>query len=119
MFYAAFPPEFNSGRIYAGPGSSSLHAAAAAWDGLSSQLQATLSSYSSVVNTLASGPWVGPSSTAMVGAVSPYLLWMQSTAAQAAEAAGQATAAARAYETAFAAHVPPTAVSANRSRLAS
>jgi PPE-repeat protein len=44
---------------------------------------------------------------------------MQGTAAQAAEAATQATAAATAYETAFAAHVPPAEIAANRSQLAS
>jgi PPE-repeat protein len=55
----------------------------------------------------------------MVAAVTPYLAWMQGTAAQAAEAAAQATAAATAYETAFAAHVPPTEIAANRSQLAS
>jgi PPE-repeat protein len=119
MFYAAFPPEFNSGRMYAGPGSGSMRAAAAAWEGLAGELQSTVSSYSSVIDTLAGGPWLGPSSMGMVAAVAPYLTWMQGTAATAAEAATQATAAATAYETAFAAHVPPTEIAANRSQLAS
>jgi PPE-repeat protein len=118
MFYAAFPPEFNSGRIYAGPGSGSMRAAAAAWEGLASELQSTVSSYSSVIDSLTSGAWVGPSSVNMAAAVTPYLAWMQGTAAQAAEAATQATAAAVAYETAFAAHVPPTEIAVNRSQLA-
>ena len=119
MFYAAFPPEFNSGRMYTGPGSGSMRAAAAAWDGLATELQSTVSAYSSVISTLTSGDWVGPSSLAMAAAVAPYLSWMQATVAQAAEAATQATAAATAYEAAFAAHVPPTEVAANRSQLAS
>jgi PPE-repeat protein len=119
MFYAAFPPEFNSGRMYTGAGSGSMLAAAAAWDGLATELQSTASSYSSVISSLTSGPWVGPSSLSMAGAVAPYLTWMQGTAAQAAEAATQATAAASAYETAFAAHVPPPVIAANRSQLAS
>src|ERR1700744_1589779 len=119
MFYAAFPPEINSGRIYSGPGSGPLVAAAAAWGGLAAELQSTVSSYSSVIDTLASGPWVGPSSAGMVAAVTPSLTWMQGTAAQASEAATQATAAATAYEAAFAAHVPPTEIAANRSQLAS
>jgi PPE-repeat protein len=55
----------------------------------------------------------------MAAAVTPYLSWMQGTAAQAAETASQATAAASAYETAFAAHVPPEEIAANRSQLAS
>jgi len=119
MFYAAFPPEINSGRMYSGPGSGSMRAAAAAWEGLASELQSTVSSYSSVIDSLTSAAWVGPSSVSMVAAVTPYLTWMQGTAAQAAEAATQATAAATAYETAFAAHVPPTEIAANRSQLAS
>jgi PPE-repeat protein len=119
MIYAALPPEINSGRMYSGPGSGSMRAAAAAWDGLASELQSTVASYSSVIDTLVSGPWVGPSSLGMLAAVSPYLTWMQGTATQAAQAASQATAAATAYETAFAAHVPPEAIAANRSQLAS
>ena len=119
MFYAAFPPEFNSGRMYTGPGSGSMRAAAAAWDGLATELQSTVSSYSSVISSLTSGAWIGPSSLSMAAAVTPYLTWMQGTAAQAAEAATQATAAATAYETAFAAHVPPAEIAANRSQLAS
>ena len=39
MFYAAFPPEINSGRIYSGPGSGPMLAAAAAWDELANELQ--------------------------------------------------------------------------------
>ncbi|BBZ52574.1 PPE family protein [Mycobacterium heidelbergense] len=119
MFYAAFPPEFNSGRMYTGPGSGSLRAAAAAWEGLATELQSTAASYSSVVSTLTGGPWTGPSSLAAAAAVAPYVTWMQGTAAQAAEAATQATAAASAYEAAFAAHVPPVEIAANRSQLAS
>ncbi|WP_407687672.1 PPE family protein [Mycobacterium sp. HUMS_1102779] len=119
MFYGAFPPEFNSGRMYAGPGAESMVAAAAAWDTLASELQSTVSAYSSVIDTLSSGPWVGPSSVSMVAAVTPYLAWMQTTAAQAAHTSNQATAAAAAYETAFGATVPPEEVAANRTQLVS
>ena len=119
MFYAAFPPEINSGRIYSGPGSGPLLAAAAAWDGLANELQSAAASYSSVISSLTGGVWAGPSSLTMAAAVTPYLAWMQDTAAQAAETASQATAAASAYETAFAAHVPPEEIAANRSQLAS
>src|SRR6201993_3928014 len=119
MFYAAFPPEFNSGRMYAGPGSGSMRAPAAAWGGPAREIQSPVSSYSSVVDSLTSGSWIGPSSLSMAAAVTPYLSWMQGTAAQAAEAATQATAAATAYETAFAAHVPPAEIAANRGQLAS
>lgn len=95
-----------------------MRAAAAAWDGLAVELQSTAASYSSVVSSLTSGSWLGPSSVSMAAAVAPYVAWMSATAAQAAEAATQATAAASAYETAFAAHVPPTEIAANRSQLA-
>jgi PPE-repeat protein len=118
MLYAAFPPEINSGRMYTGPGSGPMLAAAAAWDGLAAELQSTAASYSSVISALTSGAWAGPSSLAMAAAAAPYLTWMSATAAQAAHAATQATAAATAYETAFAAHVPPVEIAANRSQLA-
>jgi PPE-repeat protein len=118
MFFAAFPPEINSGRIYTGPGSQPLVAAATAWDGLASDLQSAAASYSSVISALTSGPWLGPTSLSMAAAVTPYLTWMRGTAAQAAETASQASAAASAFETAFAAHVPPAQIAANRSQLA-
>jgi PPE-repeat protein len=118
MFYAAFPPEINSGRIYSGPGSGPLMTAAAAWAGLADDLQSTAASYSSVISSLTSGPWLGPTALSMTAAVTPYLTWMQGTAAQAAETANQATAAASAFETAFSAHVPPEEIAANRSQLA-
>jgi len=118
MFYGAFPPEFNSGRMYTGPGAESMLAAAAAWDDLATELQSTASSYSAVVSGLTSGPWTGPSSLALASAVAPYVAWMQQTAAQAHEAASQATEAASAYEAAFASTVPPGVIAANRSLLA-
>jgi PPE-repeat protein len=118
MFYGAFPPEFNSGRMYAGPGAQSLVTAATAWENLATELQSTATSYSSVLSNLTAGPWVGPSSLAMAAAAAPYVAWMQQTAAQAAQTAAQATEAAGAYETAFAAHVPPPLITANRALLA-
>jgi PPE-repeat protein len=118
MFYGAFPPEFNSGRMYTGPGAESLVAAATAWEHLAAELQSTATSYSSVISALAAGPWVGPSSIAMASAAAPYVAWMQQTAAQAAQTAAQATEAATAYQTAFAAHVPPPVIAENRALLA-
>lgn len=117
MDFAALPPELNSGRMYAGPGSASMLAAASAWDGLAAQLYAAAASYEAVISNLASG-WQGPSSAAMAAAVAPYVDWMSATAAQAEQAASRARAAAAAYETAFMATVPPVAVAENRGRLA-
>jgi PPE-repeat protein len=118
MFYGAFPPEFNSGRMYAGPGAQSLVTAATAWENLAAELQSTATAYSSVLSNLTTGPWVGPSSLAMAAAAAPYVAWMQQTAAQATQTAAQATQAAAAFETAFAAHVPPPLIAANRELLA-
>ncbi|OBK10382.1 PPE family protein [Mycobacterium asiaticum] len=119
MFYAAFPPEINSGRMYTGPGAGPLLDAAAAWDGLATELQSKAAAYASVIQGLTSGPWVGPSSLAMAAAATPYVTWVSATATQAAQAATQAAAAAAAYETAFAAHVPPVDITANRNQLMS
>ncbi|OBH82276.1 PPE family protein [Mycobacterium scrofulaceum] len=118
MFYGAFPPEFNSGRMYSGPGVGSLVAAATAWENLATELQSAATAYSSVISSLATGPWAGPASIAMASAATPYVAWMQQTAAQAQEAASQAASAAAAYEAAFAAHVPPPVIAENRALLA-
>ncbi len=115
--FGALPPEMNSGRMYVGPGSGPMLAAAAAWDELATELQSTAASYGSTIESLATGPWTGPSSIAMAAAAAPYVAWMSATGAQAEEAAIQAKLAAGAYETAFAATVPPQVVAANRALL--
>ena len=119
MFYGAFPPEFNSGRMYTGPGAESFVAAATAWENLATELQSTAASYSAVISGLTGGSWVGPSSLTMAAAAAPYVAWLQQTAAQASQTAAQAGDAAAAYETAFAATVPPPIIAANRAELAS
>ena len=111
------PPEINSARMYSGPGSGPMLAAVVAWDGLAAELYSAASSYHSVVSGLASGPWLGPSSASMAAAAAPYVAWMSATAAQAEQTATQASMAAMAYETAFAATVPPPLIAANRSLL--
>jgi PPE-repeat protein len=116
--FGALPPEINSGRMYVGAGSGPLLAAAAAWDELAAELQSTAASYGSTVQSLTVGPWTGPSSVAMAAAATPYVAWMSATGAQAEQAATQAKLAAGAYETAFAATVPPPVIAANRSLLA-
>jgi PPE-repeat protein len=116
--YGLFPPEFNSGRMYVGAGSGPLLAAAAAWDELAAELQSTGASYGSTIETLATGPWTGPSSIAMAAAAAPYVAWINATGAQAEQTATQAKIAAGAYETAFAATVPPPVIAANRALLA-
>lgn len=117
MFFAFFPPEVNSGLMYTGPGSGPLVAAAAAWDGLATDLYAAASSYQGVIANLTSG-WSGPSSMAMAAAAAPYVTWMTATAVQAAQAGTQVKAATAAYETAFTMTVPPVEIAANRELLA-
>jgi PPE-repeat protein len=116
--FGALPPEINSARIYAGPGSGPLMAAASAWNSVAGELNSAATGYGAVVTRLASEEWMGPASASMAQAATPYVTWMSSTAAQAEQAATQASAAAGAYETAFAAHVPPPLIAANRAQLA-
>jgi PPE-repeat protein len=116
--FGALPPEINSARMYAGPGPGSMLAAAAAWQSLAEELTAAASGYGSVVSSLAGGPWTGSSSTSMAAAAAPYVTWLSATGDQAQQTAAQATAAANAYESAFAATVPPPLIEANRSLLA-
>ena len=118
MDFGALPPEVNSARIYAGPGSGPILAAASAWDVLAAELDSAASTYSSVVTSLAEGSWLGPASTSMAAAATPYVDWMSTTGTQAEETGYQARAAAAAYEAAFAMTVPPAEVAANRAQLA-
>jgi PPE-repeat protein len=119
MDFGAFPPEFNSARMYSGPGSGSMQAAATAWNGLAAELRSAASSYGSVISELADESWTGPSSTAMAAAAAPYVAWMNTTAGEAEQTATQAAAAAAAYQAAFAMTVPPAEIAANRTQLAS
>ncbi len=116
--FGALPPEINSGRMYAGAGAGSMLAAATAWQSLADELTSAASGYGSVVSTLTSGSWTGPSSISMAAAAGPYVTWLSAAGDQAQQAARQATAAASAYESAFAATVPPPIIEANRSLLA-
>ncbi|OBH24244.1 hypothetical protein A5692_05455 [Mycobacterium sp. E342] len=115
--FAQLPPEVNSGRMYSGPGSGPLLAAAAAWDGLAAELHAAAASYGAVITSLAGGPWQGPAASSMLDAVAPQVAWLRGTAGRAEQAAAQAVAAAGAYEAAFAETVPPPVIAANRALL--
>jgi PPE-repeat protein len=116
--FGLLPPEVNSGRMYSGPGPGPLLAASEAWDGLAAELGFAASGYGAAIAELTSNSWVGPTSTAMISAVTPYIDWMSTTAAQAEETANHARAAVAAYEAAFAMTVPPPAIAANRALLA-
>lgn len=116
--FAAMPPEINSIRMYTGPGSGPMMAAAAAWNSTAADLSTTAAGAQSVIAELAGGEWLGPSSLAMAAAVAPYIEWMETTAGQLAQAASQAMASAAAYEAAYAMTVPPPVIAANRAQLA-
>jgi len=119
MDFGSFPPEIHSTRIYSGPGSSSLLAAASAWSGLAGELTATATGYETVVTRLSGEGWMGPASAAMAESVAPYVAWLRTTAAQAEQSADKARLAASAYEGALAGVVPPPQIAANRAQLAS
>lgn len=112
--FGALPPEINSAKMYAGPGSGSLLAAAAAWNALAAEMRSAAINYDAVITSLGSEGWFGPASQKMSAAIAPYLEWLNTTAVQAEQAGAQANAAAAAYEAAFAATVPPPVVAANR-----
>jgi PPE-repeat protein len=118
MDFAFLPPEINSARMYTGPASGPLLAAAGSWDSLAAELGITAGVYESVLSSLTGLHWRGPTSEAMAAAAAPYLAWLHATAEQAEQTAVQARAAAAAYELAYAMTVPPAAVAANRIQLA-
>jgi PPE-repeat protein len=116
MDFGLLPPEINSGLMYAGPGSGPMLAAAASWNAVAAQLETAASNYSSEISGL-TGQWLGPSSTRMAAAAARHAVWLQTSAAQAAQTAARAYTAAAAYETAYAMTVPPPVIAANRAQL--
>ena len=117
MDFGALPPEINSARMYSGPGSAPMRTASAAWNLLAAEIESAATQYQSTIDVL-DDEWLGPTSARMAAAVDPYITWMQTTSAQAEQTAAQASAAASAYEAAYAMTVPPLEVAANRTQLA-
>jgi PPE-repeat protein len=115
--FGSLMPEITSAKMYAGPGATSLTTAASAWNALAAELNSTATAYQNVVTQLSSEEWLGPASASMASAVTPYVAWMKTTAAQAEQAATQANAAAAAFEQAFASVVPPPVIATNRATL--
>jgi PPE-repeat protein len=114
MDFAQLPPEVNSALIYSGPGSGPMLAASAAWMSLAGELRYVAAAFGSAVAALTEGPWQGPSAAAIIAASTPQVTWLGATAGQAERAAGQAMAAASAYEAAFFGSVPPPEIVSNR-----
>lgn len=116
MDFEFLPPAVNSARMYCGPGSGPLLAAAAGWDSLAVELTTAADSYESVLSNLTSLDWQGPAAAAMAATATPYTDWLRQTARLAKQAARQAWAVAAAYEQAWTSTVPPAAIDANRTR---
>ncbi|WP_272896314.1 PPE family protein, partial [Mycobacterium montefiorense] len=108
--FAALPPEVNSTRMYSGPGSAPLLAAATAWSTLGAEMRSAATAYDAVLRELISAGWYGPSSASMLAAAARYLTWLNTTAGQAEQTGMQASAAATAFEAAYAMTVPPPVV---------
>ncbi|MEB3024190.1 PPE family protein [[Mycobacterium] crassicus] len=117
MDFNFLPPEVNSGRMYAGPGSTPLRLAAGAWNALAAELESAAMNFSSVVSGLIGPVWSGPSSAAMQAASASYVGWLHGAAALCEQTAAQANSSAAAFEQAFAMTVPPAVVAANRALL--
>ena len=114
MSFLVAAPEITSALMHAGAGSAPMLEAAAAWEGLASELGAAASSFNSVTSGLTGQAWQGLAANAMTAAATPYTGWLSQAASQASGAATQARAVASAFEAAQAAVVPPAFVQLNR-----
>jgi PPE-repeat protein len=117
MDFGTLPTEITAALIHSGPGAGSWIEASGGWQQLAIELEDSLPSYGAVLSALTDA-WSGPSLAAMIQAVEPYLSWVRTTAQQCERLASSAQAAAAAFNSAVAAVVHPTYVSANRVRLA-
>ncbi|MCV7077680.1 PPE family protein [Mycobacterium szulgai] len=119
MNFTVFPPEVNSGLIWAGPGSAPMLATATAWDTLSSELASAAGSFRSTISELAEQAWQGAAAQAMTRVAETYAAWLTAATGQAELASSRAKAIADVFETARAATIHPAVVAANRSELVS
>lgn len=119
MNFSVWPPEVNSSLLLDGPGPEPMLAAAAAWDGIGSELSAAATAFGSLTSDLTGEAWRGPSSASMTTAAARYVDWLGGAAAQAELSATQARTAAIAYEAALSTIVDPVLIAANRSQLMS
>lgn len=96
MFYGAFPPELNTGRLMAGAGASPMIQAAAGWEALAIALEAQAAELSASLSALSEN-WSGMASERAVSATMPMVTWLHTTAVQAQKRAMQALAQADSY----------------------
>ena len=78
---AVLPPEIISGQLYAGPGASSMIAAAEAWRHVAAETETAADEYDATLRALAE-VWQGPAVAAMLAAAAPYARWLHATANQ-------------------------------------
>ncbi|MGO9384270.1 MAG: PPE family protein [Mycobacterium sp.] len=119
MNFSVWPPEVNSVLLLDGPGPGPMLEAAAAWDGIGSELSSAANAFNSVTSDLTGQAWQGPASASMTNAAARYVDWLGGAATQAELSATQARAAATAFEAALATIVDPGLITANRGQLVS
>jgi PPE-repeat protein len=117
MDFGILPPEITAALIHSGPGAGSWIEASGVWQQLGIELEESVPNFASVLSSLTDA-WSGPSSTAMIEAVEPYLAWLRTTAQQCQQVGSSAKAAAAAFELAHRTVVLPLQVSSIRTRLA-
>ncbi|MGX9669861.1 PPE family protein [Mycobacterium sp. HM-7] len=96
MFYGAFPPEVNTGRLMAGAGAAPMLQAAAGWEALAVALETQAVELAASLSEL-SANWSGMGSERAVTATMPMVTWLHTTAIQAQKRAMQALAQAESY----------------------
>lgn len=101
MFYGAFPPEVNTGRLMAGAGPAPMLQAAAGWEALAVALETQAVELAASLSEL-SANWSGVASERAVTATMPMVTWLHTTALQAQKRAMQALAQAESYSVALA-----------------
>ncbi|SON63891.1 Triacylglycerol lipase [Mycobacterium simulans] len=119
MSFSVWPPEVNSLLLLDGPGPVPMLEAAAAWDGVGSELSSAVTAFRLAISDLAGQAWQGPASVSMTTVAARYVDWLGGAAAQAEQSAAQARVAAIAYEAALATIVHPGLIAANRGQLVS